>query len=52
MLQSEELAMVENFETIAIFATNSRPNGSNTQNQGSRRGKGRNGSNKGRGGGR
>lgn len=34
MLQSEELAMVENFETIpqslAMFATNSRPNGSNS----------------------
>ena len=34
MLQSEELAMVENFETIpqslAMFAANSRPNGSNS----------------------
>ena len=34
MLQSEELAMVENFETIpqslAMFVANSRPNGSNS----------------------
>ena len=44
MLQSEELAMAENFETIpqslAMFAANSRSNGSNTQNQGSERGRG------------
>ena len=56
MLQSEELAMAENFETIplslAMFAANSRPNGCNTQNQGSGRGRGRNGSNRGRHGGR
>ena len=56
MLQSEELAMAENLETIpqslAMFASNLRPNGNNSQNQGSRRGRGRNNSNRGRGGGR
>ena len=44
MLQSDELAMAENFETIpqslAMFAANARSNGSNTQNPGSERGRG------------
>lgn len=52
MLQSEEQAMADNSEgvphSLAIFASNAKPNSGNNQTHGSEKGRGSNGSNRGK----